>query len=120
MQPILGTGNKKLTEYEQNQHNIFQHEKVLQSYEKFANELIYFEKSCTEVKDFRNIFDSYNQTIYFDNAHVKYQANEIIAENIFNTLDDVRMKVIKSHYLDLLKHIDSKTWPSIYSHFHLL
>jgi hypothetical protein len=86
LQPILGTGNKKLTEYEQNQHNIFQHEKVLQSYEKFANELIYFEKSCTEVKDFRNIFDSYNQTIYFDNAHVKYQANEIIAENIFNTL----------------------------------
>jgi len=86
LQPILGTGNKKLTEYEQNQHNIFQHEKVLQSYEKFANELIYFEKSCTEVKDFRNIFDSYNQTIYFDNAHVKYHANEIIAENIFNTV----------------------------------
>ena len=86
LQPILGTGNKKLTEYEQNQYNIFQHEKVLQSYEKFADELIYLEKSCTNVKDFRNIFDSYNKTIYFDNAHVKYQANEIIAENIFNTI----------------------------------
>jgi hypothetical protein len=86
LQPILGTGNKKLTEYEQNQYNLFQHEKVLQSYEKFSNELINLDESCTEVKDFRNIFDSYDETIYFDNTHVTYQANQIIAQNIFDLI----------------------------------
>jgi lysophospholipase L1-like esterase len=84
LQPILGSGNKKLTEYEQKQFILFEHEKVLKSYEKFSNELIHLEDHCTQVLDFRNIFDYYDNEIYFDNAHVKYQANEIIAENIFN------------------------------------
>lgn len=38
------------------------------------------------MKDFRNIFDSYDETIYFDNTHVTYHANQIIAENIFNLI----------------------------------
>jgi hypothetical protein len=85
LQPILGTGSKQLTEYEQHQLDLFDHESVLKSYQEFADELINLEESCTQVKDFRNIFDSYNETIYFDNAHIKYQLNEVIAENIFNT-----------------------------------
>ena len=84
LQPILGTGTKQLTEYEQIQYDLFDHYNVLNSYEKFADELINLEKSCTQVKDFRNIFDSYDETIYFDNVHIKYQFNEIIAKNIFN------------------------------------
>jgi len=84
LQPILGSGNKKLTEYEQKQFEFFEHKKVLISYEKFSNELIYLEDYCTQVIDFRNIFDSYDTEIYFDNTHVTYQANKIIAENIFN------------------------------------
>jgi len=31
-----------------------------------------------------DLFESYDSEIYFDNAHVKYQANKIIAENTFN------------------------------------
>ena len=84
LQPILGTGTKQLTEYEQNQYVLFDHDNVLNSYQKFADELIDLEKSCTQVKDFRNIFDLYDETIYFDNTHIKYQFNEIIAKNIFN------------------------------------
>ncbi len=84
LQPILGSGNKKLTEHEQKQFDRFDHEKVLKSYQNFSNELIYLEDHCTQVLDFRNIFDSYDGELYFDNAHVKYQANKIIAENIFN------------------------------------
>lgn len=86
LQPILGTGNKQLTEYEKNQYDLFEHSSVLNSYQKFANELINLEQSCTNVIDFRNIFDLHPETIYFDNTHVTYQANEIIAENIFNTV----------------------------------
>ena len=86
LQPILGSGNKKLTEYEQNQYNLFQHEKVLQSYKKFSSELINLDNSCTQVKDFQNIFDSHDEIIYFDNTHVTYQANEIIAQNIFDLI----------------------------------
>lgn len=65
---------------------MFQHEKVLQSYKKFSSELINLDKSCTQVKDFQNIFDSHDEIIYFDNAHVTYQANEIIAQNIFDLI----------------------------------
>ena len=83
LQPILGSGNKKLTPYEQHQFELFEHEKVLPSYENFANELDSLNQSCTSAVDFRNIFDTYEQIIYFDNTHVTYQANEIIAENMF-------------------------------------
>jgi hypothetical protein len=39
--------------------------------------------------DFRNIFDDVNRGIYFDNAHVGYKNNEIIAEKIFNLIQPV-------------------------------
>ena len=38
-------------------------------------------------------------------------------ENIFNSIDDVCMKIIKTHYLELLKHINPDNWGSIYEHF---
>ena len=84
LQPILGAGNKKLTAHEQQQYEMFEHEKVVASYEKFANKLLYLENHCTKSLDFRNIFDNYEGEIYFDNTHIKYQANEFIAENIFS------------------------------------
>lgn len=91
LQPILGSGTKKLTEYEQNQYELFEHDKVLKSYNEFANELVYLEEYCTKVVDYRNIFDSYDEIIYFDNTHVKYQANKIIAENIYETIIPIVM-----------------------------
>uniref|UniRef100_A0A6C0EIR9 Helicase/UvrB N-terminal domain-containing protein n=1 Tax=viral metagenome TaxID=1070528 RepID=A0A6C0EIR9_9ZZZZ len=38
-------------------------------------------------------------------------------ENIFNSIDDVQMKIIKTHYLELLKHINPENWKSIYDYF---
>ena len=86
LQPILGAGNKKLTDYEQQQYKIFEHEKVIDSYNKFANKLSFLEDHCTKSSDLRNIFDKYDGEIYFDNTHIKYQANEIVAKNIFNEI----------------------------------
>ena len=86
LQPILGAGNKKLTDYEQQQYEIFEHEKVVASYAKFANQLSHLDDHCTKSLDFRNIFDKYEGEIYFDNTHIKYQANEFVAENIFTEI----------------------------------
>lgn len=86
LQPILGSGNKVLTEYEMNQFERFDHLKVVPAYEKFADELNYLENDCSRVVDFRNAFDGIEKTVFFDNAHVGIESNKIIAEKIYQIL----------------------------------
>lgn len=87
-------------------------------YEKY-DDILSCVEHCESYPTIMRYFDLYEASrfIVYIHENKMCDSDRYNVENIFNTLDDVRMKVIKSHYLDLLKHIDSKTWPSIYSHF---
>ena len=99
LQPVLGTGNKPLTEYEQNysqtselivgaqgEHRLIEQKK---RYDTFANGLVGLDNSCHTVKDLRNIFDNVPEFIYFDNAHMADYGNNIVTENIFEILKPI-------------------------------
>ena len=89
LQPILGSGAKKLTAYEEKQFDRFDHFKVIPAFQKFANELDYLENNCSRVEDFKNTFDNVENTVFFDNAHVGIESNKIIAEKIFGILNEI-------------------------------
>jgi len=89
LQPILGSGDKKLTEYEEREFERHDHSKVVPAFQKFANELDYLENNCSRVEDFRNTFDNVENTVFFDNAHVGIESNKIIAEKIFRILNEM-------------------------------
>jgi len=86
LQPILGSGNKTLSEQERKNFELYDQANVLIGYQKFADELNDLENYCTITADFRNIFDDKNETVYFDEAHISYEDNIIVAEKIFELI----------------------------------
>lgn len=86
LQPILGTGKKQLTEHERNQHRIFNHDKVVPAYDLFYQEMEELSKHCTKTADLRDVFDNVTDDVYFDNTHVGYQNNKIIADRIYEEI----------------------------------
>jgi len=63
LQPILGTGNKPMTEFEKNLFEIFKDSHIHNFYQLYANELVDLENYCTTTSDFRNIFDSSKHSV---------------------------------------------------------
>lgn len=81
LQPILGTGDKEFSNYEG--YSEKSTNEYLISFE--LNEVKY--SPCTNVYDFRNVFDEFdNITIYFDDGHVTDFGNEIIAERMYQKI----------------------------------
>ena len=89
LQPVLGSGNKPLTEYEQSFLIKLGGEESGKNYDIFANGLVGLDNSCHTVKDLRNIFDNVPEFIYFDNAHMADYGNNIVSENIFEILKPI-------------------------------
>lgn len=89
LQPILGSGNKTLTQYEKINFAKFDQSKVVSSYGKFALELDELNQSCTKAKDFRDIFDNEQNSVYFDNVHVGIDSDHIVAERIYTILNEM-------------------------------
>ena len=83
LQPILGTGEKQLTNEEK---EIFPKSKfditTLETLNSLANQLPILQEYCTNVYDYRNIFDNISESVYFDKGHVSDFGNNIIAEQI--------------------------------------
>ena len=93
LQPILGTGNKPLVEYEHSYYLSFGGEKNTKIYDIFANGLLELENYCYKVEDFRNIFDNVPEFVYFDIAHLADYGNEVVSQRIF--------EIIKPTILDI-------------------
>jgi hypothetical protein len=89
LQPILGTGERDLTQWEQKQFEYFDQSKVISAYELFAKKLNNLDKNCMMTNDLRNIMDNVKGDVYFDNAHIGYQNNEIVAEKIFKLIKPI-------------------------------
>ncbi len=87
LQPILGTGNKPYSKGEtgllpKTQFDI-ETVYVLNKLEKPLNEL---NNICDKIIDIRNIFDNVSHPIYFDKGHMNDYGNNIIADNIFESI----------------------------------
>ena len=82
LQPIIGSGNKLLSEieniaYEKNTKH------YVKEYEKFALMINDLNNSCSGAMDLRNIFDEYSHTIQYDGIHTTDEGNKKIAEEMY-------------------------------------
>ena len=85
LQPILGTGVRLLSNYEQAlylTHTVWVNNDI-QEYKKYQKQLEEISKSCTETKDLTGIFDNVDKPIYRDLGHVGIEGNKIIATHFF-------------------------------------
>lgn len=84
LQPIVGGGNKPLSETEQRYApNNDQRIETVTIMELLAKSLDEVGKLCEHTTDLRNIFDDVSEPIYFDQGHMSDFGNEIVAQKLF-------------------------------------
>ena len=59
---------------------------MINYYDLYSNELLELEKTCTQTIDLRNVFDNYDETIYYDAGHMSNFGNKIVASKIYEEI----------------------------------
>jgi len=83
IQPLLGTGNKILSNEELYYYEHYDSKTMINYYKLYADKLKDLSNSCTQTIDLSDVFDSYDKTIYFDAGHMSDFGNKIIASQIY-------------------------------------
>lgn len=86
LQPLLGTGNKILSEEEMHYYEHYDSKTMIKYYESYAENLNDLINSCNKTIDLRDVFDPYEQTVYYDAGHISDFGNKIVASEIYNHL----------------------------------
>ena len=92
VQPIVGTGDKKLSidESKYAPHSGWVKYrttvKILNSMGSTINEL---EPVCNKTSDLRNVFDEITEPVFYDHGHVNDLGNKIVAEKIFEIITPI-------------------------------
>jgi hypothetical protein len=83
------------------------------------NKILSCVEHCESYPTILRYFDLYEVSRFIVYIHENKLCNSqrYDIENIFNSIDDVQMKIIKTHYLELLKHINPENWKSIFDYF---
>ena len=86
VQPIIGAGNKTLSEHEKKfapntEHRI----ETVTILNRLANSLNEIEQSCQYTVDLRSVFDDISEPVYFDEGHMVDYGNEIVAQKLFES-----------------------------------
>ena len=89
LQPILGTGNKILSIEEEKYSYIHDSQNASKFYEIYGEKLQLLKNSCYKTLDYRDVFDNYNNTIYFDGGHVGDLGNKIISDKIYLDIAEI-------------------------------
>tara|TARA_Y100000741_G_scaffold361624_1_gene345955 strand:+ start:2375 stop:3442 length:1068 start_codon:yes stop_codon:yes gene_type:complete len=84
LQPILGSGNKVLSSEEEHYYSHYDSKTMNEYYETYAEQLNELEDSCTKVLDYRDTFDEFTETLFFDSGHTGDLGNKIVAKRIFS------------------------------------
>jgi len=84
LQPLLGVGNKVLTDWELRNVKELTYQNPAPSYHIMQNKLEELETKCTAVEDLTSIFDAEDSMIYFDVGHMGDKGNGMIAQKIFD------------------------------------
>ena len=98
IQPILGSGEKPLTEIEKERlDNSFERQRViLKVLESMSYSLKTLEQSCDKTIDLRNSFDNVKEPIYYDLGHMSDFGNEIIANKIYEKIIPIVVEDIQN------------------------
>ena len=85
IQPIVGTGNRILTEHEivYLTNDTFNMQELYMKLEEYAKYLPVLDKVCTKAVDLREMFDYIQQPVYVDWGHPEKIGYKIIADNMF-------------------------------------
>jgi len=83
VQPIPGTSDRTLTDFEYGASKFFIDKSILPVYDMFTSGLDDLNGKCTRTADLRNAFDGISEPIYFDMIHVAAKGNWIVSERIF-------------------------------------
>ena len=84
VQPLLGSGNKILSEDEQKIVSSFpEKHNLLPVLEEMANALSRLDSSCTKTADLRNTFDGIDKPLFYDVGHTNDLGNRLIADKLF-------------------------------------
>ena len=83
LQPVLGSSNKELSNFEKISFKKYDLEDLLSYYDKYANELSNF-NSCKNTMDLRNVFDDVKRPLFFDGVHINDYGNKLVAKKIFD------------------------------------
>ncbi|MDC0186934.1 pentapeptide repeat-containing protein [Candidatus Nitrosopelagicus sp.] len=107
IQPILGSGNRILTEQEITLFNSSKDKNIqnLEMLEKYSSSLNELDKHCTKTANFKNIFDYIFSPIFVDSGHTSTLGNKIIAENVFNLLENILMDNEQSNSLQKINYL---------------
>ena len=95
LQPVAGTGNKKLTDDEQRHADYIKAVKTREQLDVYSNVLPI--ESCTASFDIRNALDDVEKPVYFDTGHLNDYGNNIIANKIYEQIlpvisNDLKLK----------------------------
>ncbi len=83
LQPFVGTGNKTLTIHEQSIRDSKNTKEWLEEYPPYAEQLKEISNHCSITADLRGLFDDIKEPLFYDEMHVGYRGNQIIAEKMF-------------------------------------
>jgi len=83
LQPFLGTGNKTLTNQEQNKLRFVGGLLDKDRYPEYIEQLKELNNHCSLTADLRGLFDNIKEPIFYDQLHTGYRGNQIIAEKMF-------------------------------------
>ena len=86
LQPLLGTGNLGLTEFEKKLVSHYNHDGLLNSYHLFEKSLEPLQEHCTLTSNYLDVFDNENYPIFYDSGHTTDDGNKLVAKRMFNSL----------------------------------
>jgi hypothetical protein len=86
LQPILGSSERTLSQFETHQFEWKENERRLPALEIYSQKLNEINNHCSGTADLRNIFDGFNQPLYLDSVHLGDFGNKIISEKIYESI----------------------------------
>jgi len=83
LQPMVNTGEKKLTAQEHVNYVKLEKQKIFVNYQEYVEKMNELKNHCTLTADLRGLFDNYDEPIYFDRGHTGPRGNQIIADKFY-------------------------------------
>lgn len=86
VQPILGSSDRNMSQFEQKQFEWKENERRLPALETYAKNLEKINNHCTSTADLRNVFDGIDEPLYLDSVHLGDYGNKIVSEKIYELI----------------------------------
>ena len=86
LQPLVGTGEKKLSLEETTYFKKFDGQSKINNYNSYLSSLNELNSKCSATFNLQNAFDSNSETVFYDFGHVGDHGNKIIADNMYEKI----------------------------------